>query len=292
MPQLAYILSQPRSGSTVLSAMLDKRKGIVCMPESSFPQVLGAVSDKERNDLRWMAAMYIGSTFPSTPRPPTPLTLDEAESCMHGDNGQTLFSLGRVLAEKIGRDANEVTTVVWKTTRTIGLHRGPLTTSGKFILLRRNLHNVFESQFRVDFGVRNRNPFRYAVFAHSYEHAFARLPKERTFELNYETIPNQLHALIDFLGMEDRGEWDKGPSSLELVTKNASWLTEVTKEFRNTDAEKRASLDKRQVSSLNKAWSLTRPFRPLLGPLRRYFDQRSMNDIRDVARHILATEGP
>jgi hypothetical protein len=290
--KLAYILSQPRSGSTVLSAMLDKRRGIVCMPESSFPQVLGAVSDKERSDSRWLAAMYIGSTFPSKPRPPTPLTLDEAESCMVGDNEEILGKLGGALAGKIGRKPDEVTTVVWKTTRTIGLHRGPLITPGRFIVLRRNLHNVYESQFRVDFGIRNRNPYRYAIFAHSYEHAFARLPKERTFKLDYETIPHQLPALIDFIGMEDRGEWDSGQSSLELVTKNASWLTEATKEFNSTDAEKRARLDTNQVSSLNKAWSLTRPVRPFLGPLRRHFDLRSMNDIRDVARDILASEGP
>jgi hypothetical protein len=262
------------------------------MPESSFPQVLGAVSAKERKDTRWMAAMYIGSTFPSNPRPPTPLTLDEAESCIRGDNEDILLSLGHQLAKKIGRDANEVTTVVWKTTRTIGLHRGPLNTSGKFVVLRRNLHNVFESQFRVDFGIRNRNPLRYVIFAHSYEHAFARLPRHRTFELNYETIPNQLEALLDFIGAEDRGEWNSGQSSLELVTKNASWLTDVTKKFSNTDAEKRGRLDKSQLSSLSRSWTMTRPFRQFLGPLRRHFDHRSMNDIRSVARHILATEGP
>lgn len=290
--KLAYILSQPRSGSTVLSALLDKRKGIVCMPESSFPQVLGAISDKERKDRRWLAAMYIGSTFPSIPRPPTPLTLDDAESCMQGSNEEIIYSLGCVLAEKIGRKADEVNTVIWKTTRTIGLHAGPLSTAGKFIVLRRNPHNVFESQFRVDFGIRNRNPYRYAVFAHSYEYAFARLPKERTIEIDYEKIPERLSALIHFLGLKDYGEWDTGKSSLELVTQTASWLTEVTSEFKNNDAEKRARLDRRQVHALDRALSLTSPIRPALGPLRRHFDLRTMDDIRDVARHIIATEGP
>lgn len=262
------------------------------MPESSFPQVLGEISSEERNDRRWLAAMYIGSTFPSEPRPPTPLTLDDAESCMEGSNEEILAALGRFLARKIGRDPDQVNTVVWKTTRTIGLHAGPLTTSGKFIVLRRNLHNVFESQFRVDFGLRNRKPLRYAVFAHSYEHSFGRLPPERTFELDYEVIPDQLPAMIDFIGVEDLGEWEGQGSSLDLVMKAASWLTQVTENFKSEDVEKRARLDSRQVATLDRAWLLARLGRPVMGPLRRYFDLRSLDDIRAVARRIIATEGP
>jgi hypothetical protein len=77
MPQLAYILSQPRSGSTVLTAILDKRKGVVCMPEASFPQVLGQISKKERMDRRWMADLHVGSTFTATA-----LNLEDAEKCL------------------------------------------------------------------------------------------------------------------------------------------------------------------------------------------------------------------
>ena len=276
---LAYILSQPRSGSTVLTAILDKRKGIVCLPESSFPQVLGVISEKERANRRWLAGLYLGSTFP-----PTPLTLEDAEACMDGSNEEILTSLGRALAKKLGKDPAEVRTVIWKTTRTIGMHKGPMETGGKFIVLRRHPHNVFESQFRFDYGARNRKPFRYAVFAQSYEHALARCPRDRTFLLDYEAIPDQFPRLIEFLGIEDEGEWESGGSSLDLVAESCSWLSQITEEFRSTDDEKRSRLDPKMVAQVDRALAITRPFRPFMGPLREYFDRRSLGHVRDIAR--------
>lgn len=124
---LVYILSQPRSGSTVLTALLDKRKGVVCMPESSFPQVLGQISGKELGDRRWLAALYLGSTFP-----PTPLTLDDAERCMTGSEAEILCNLGKALASELGRNPDEVRHVVWKTTRMVGMHQGPVAAGGRF----------------------------------------------------------------------------------------------------------------------------------------------------------------
>jgi hypothetical protein len=284
---LAFILSQPRSGSTVLTAILDKRKGVVCMPEASFPQVLGQISRKERADRRWLAALYLGSTFP-----PTPLTLDDAESCMGGCDDEILFSLGKALARKLGRDPAQVTQVIWKTTRTIGMHEGPLATAGKFVVLRRHPHNVFESQFRFDYGARNRKPFRYAIFAQSYEHALSRCPASRTFELEYDEIPGVLPPLFEFLGFPDHGEWREGFSSMDLVAKSCSWLTQVTGKFNNTDIEKRSRLDPSIVSSVDFALAITRPFRPLMGPLRRHFDNRSLGHIRQFARaHFAADKG-
>ncbi len=287
---LAFILSQPRSGSTVLSAMLDRRKGVVCMPESSFPQVLGTITRQERADKRWLGGLYLGRTFPPRPRPPTPLTVDDAERCMDGSNEEVLTNLGRSLAMKIGRDPEEVTTVIWKITRTIGMHTGPLSTNGKFVVLRRNLHNIFDSQFRVDFGIRNRNPYRFGVFTQSYENAFNRLPADRTFQLEYESIPDQLEGLMSFLGIADRGEWESGISTIDLVAQSGSWLAQATQEFRNDDPAKRASLGASITRKVDFALSLTRPLRPLMGPVRSYFDHRSMNHIRDEARrHLAAT---
>lgn len=280
---LAYILSQPRSGSTVLTAILDKRKGVVCMPESSFPQALGQISREERADPRWLAALYLGSTFP-----PTPLTFQDALACMKGDNEEILISLGRALAGKLGRDPGDVRTVVWKTTRTIGMHRGPLETSGRFIVLRRHPHNVFESQSRFDYGVRNRRPFRYAVFSQSYEHALNRLPEERKFEIEYDDTEKRLPALLEFLNIEDQGPWQSGGSSLDLVAQSCSWLTQITEEFRNTDPEKRARLAPEMIRSVDRALALTRPLRPFMGPLRAYFDKRSMEHIWEFARERLA----
>lgn len=275
---LTYILSQPRSGSTVMTAILDKRKGVVCMPEASFPQVLGVISKKERADRRWLAALYLGSTFP-----PTPLTIDDAEACMAGSNDEILFALGKALATKLGRNPNEVSHVIWKTTRMIGMHRGPVETDGKFVVLRRHPLNVFESQFRFDYGARNRKPLRYAIFAQSYEYALSRCPKDRTFQLNYDDLPQIIPNLFSFLNVPDQGEWEQGISSMDLVADSCSWLTQVTGEFNNTDVEKRARLDPSMVALVNRSLALTRPFRHLMGPIRGYFDSRSMGHVRQFA---------
>lgn len=249
------------------------------MPEASFPQVLGQISKKERADHRWLAALYLGSTFP-----PTPLTLNDAEACMTGSNDEILFSLGKALAAKLGRDPAQVTQVIWKTTRMVGMHEGLLSTEGKFVVLRRHAHNVFESQFRFDYGARNRKPFRYAIFAQSYEHALSKCPANRTFALEYDGIPGVLPPLFEFLGFPDHGEWLEGVSSMDLVASSCSWLAQVTGEFINTDAEKRTRLDPSMVLTVDHALAVTRPFRPLMGPLRRHFDNRSMEHVRQFAR--------
>lgn len=284
---LGFILSQPRSGSTVLSAMLDRRKGVVCLPESSFPQVLGAITKRERQDKRWLAALYLGSTFPPLPKPPTPLSLNDAESYMNGSNEEILIALGKAVADKIGHNPAEVNTIIWKTTRTIGMHRGPLSTSGKFVVLRRHLHNIYDSQFRVDFGIRNRHPYRFGVFTQSYEHAFSRLPSERTFELNYEEIPQRFTDLLQFWGVKDQGEWESGHSTIDLVAQSGHWLSQATQDFRNDDPEKRAKINNRVLQVVDKAQQFTRPLRAFMGPLRSYYDNLSLNHIRSVARmHI------
>lgn len=279
---LAFILSQPRSGSTVLTAILDKRKGVVCMPESSFPQALGVLTRAERADRRWLAALYLGSTFP-----PTPLTFQDALACMEGSDEEILTALGRTLAAKLDRDPAEVRTVVWKTTRTIGMHRGPLATSGRFIVLRRHPLNVFESQSRFDYGVRNRKPLRYAIFSQSYEHALRRLPADRCFLLDYDETEQRLPALLDFLGIADLGAWESSASSLDLVAKSCSWLTQITEEFRNTDPEKRARLAPEMVRTVDRCLALTLPLRFLMGPIRAHFDRRSIGHIRQFARERL-----
>lgn len=280
--QLAYILSLPRSGSTVLSAMLDARKGIVSPPESSFPQVLSVVTPEERNDPRKLASIYLGATFP-----PTPLSLSDAEACMTGSDEEILVSLGKAVAEKLGRNPDDIHAIVWKTPRTVGLHRVPLATNGKFIVLRRHPYNVFESQFRVEFGENNRNPYRFAVFRESYENAFSRLPRDRTMEIAYDDLPGVLPKVIEFIGAPDLGCWEHHRSSLEAASEHCSWMSEVTQEFNNRDPEKRARLDPRQVSRLELAMKLARPLRPFLKPVRHHFDMVSMGAIRDRARQRL-----
>lgn len=282
MSKLAYILSQPRSGSTVLTALLDKRKGVVCMPESSFPQVLGVISKNERMDKRWLAALYLGARFP-----PGPLNIDDAEACMNGSDEEILFSLGKAVATKLGRDPEQITNVIWKTTRMIGMHKGPLSTSGKFVILRRNVHNVFESQSRFEFGVKNRIPYRYAIFVQSYEHALQRCPQNRTFQMNYDDLPGIIEPLLSFLEIEDQGQWQSGRSAMDIVAENCSWLTDITSEFKNSDPEKRSRLKPTQIKRLNYFLSLTKPFKPFMGPVRRYFDNRSLGHVREIAREKL-----
>lgn len=280
--QLAYILSLPRSGSTVLSVLLDKRQGVVSPPESSFPQVLGEIPSGERRDGRWLAALYLAATFP-----PTPLTLEDAEECMKGGDREILTSLGLAVACKLGRNPEDVKAIVWKTPRTICMNDCPISTDGKFIVLRRNPLNVFESQFRVGFGEKNRNPYRFAVFRESYEHAFARLPGNRVLNIDYDDLPGTVSDICGFLGVGDHGEWaSSGCSSLDLAADSVPWMSEVTKEFRNTDPEKRARLDPAQVQRLKRALSLTRPLRPFLGPIRRHFDVASLNEIRGRAKGL------
>lgn len=280
--KLAYILSLPRSGSTVLSAILDARQGVVSPPESSFPQVLGVVTPEERNDPRRLASIYLGATFP-----PTPLSLSDAEACMNGSDEEILIALGKAVAVKLGRNPEEIEAVVWKTPRTVGLHRVPLATGGKFIVLRRHPSNVFESQFRVEFGENNRNPYRFAVFRESYENAFSRLPRERVMEVAYDDLPGIVGQVMEFIGVEDRGGWKDHRSSLEAASEHCSWMSEVTAEFNNRDPEKRARLDPKQVSRLQVAMRLARPLRAVLRPVRHHFDMVSMAAIRERARERL-----
>lgn len=280
---LAYILSLPRSGSTVLSAMLDRQKGVVSPPESSFPQILSVIPEKERADKRWLAALYHGSTFV-----PTPLSLDEAEACMHGSDEEILITLGLAVAAKLNRNPAHIQLIVWKTPRTVGMHKVPLSTNGRFVILRRNPHNVFESQFRVAFGENNRNPYRFAIFRESYEHAFARLPRERVFELEYDSLPGVLPALQKFLGVEDIGEWEQYEASLGLAAKECSHMTTVTAVFENKDPQKRKNLNPGQIAALERAMGLARPLRPFLGPVRAHYDNQSMGPIRERASAVLA----
>jgi hypothetical protein len=253
------------------------------MPESSFPQVLGELSAKERSDPRWMAALYKGGTHA-----PTPITFEEAEACMNGSDEEILFGLGRKLAKHLGRAPSEVTEVIWKTTRTVGMQDGPLSTCGKFVVIHRNPQNVFESQFRVSFGEGNRNPLRYAIFNESYQRAFDRIPPGRKFELHYDDLPEALNGLLEFLGVPDLGKWQEGRSAMAAVAEHCSWLSQITDEFQNNDVEKRGRLPRETVARLKLAMQLTRPLRSFLGPVRAHFDNRSLALYRRQAAALLA----
>lgn len=276
--KLAYIVSLPRSGSTVLSAMLDQYRGVVSPPESSFPQVLSSITKEERSDPRMLAALYHGATFP-----PTQINLDEAEACMRGSNEEILIALGKAVAAKLGRDPELIHSVVWKSPKTVGMQAAPLATTGRFIVLRRNPHNVYESQFRVSFGEKNRNPLRFALLRESYELAFSKLPEDRRLDVHYDEFPGVLPQILEFIGIPNAEKWENHQSSLQLASDALSYMSEVTSEFVNKDAQKRARLKGITVGILEASMILTRPLRPLLGPIRTHFDHESLKLIRERA---------
>jgi len=282
-----FIISEPRSGSTVLTVMLDRRRGILSMPESSFPQVLGYLDPVERSDPHRLAAIYLGSTLV-----PTPLVFSEIEACMTGSNREVLDQLAMATARKIGRDTGEVGFAVWKTVRTIGMHRVLEEVNAKVVVLRRHPHNVFESQSRFSYGIRNRKPLRYAIFRQSYECAFASLRVPRRLDIDYDDLPGALATIRDFIGLQDRGMWPDDASHFAEVAGQCSWLSEVTREFQNRDIEKRARLDPAMCRRLDLCLGLTHRLRPFLGPVRRHFDRRSLGHVREIAARVLRGEAP
>lgn len=282
-----FVISQPRSGSTVLTAMLDRRNGVLCMPESSFPQVLGYLTADERSNPRRLAALYLGSTFV-----PAPLEFGEIVACMRGNDREVLDQLARATAAKVGREPADVLFAAWKTVRTIGMHRVIEALDAKVVVLRRHPHNVFESQFRFSYGVRNRRPLRYAFFHQSYEKAFSTLRVSRRLDIDYDDLPGALSTICDFIGLPDRGMWSDDSSHFAEVAGQCPWLSEITMEFRNRDREKRAKLDPVMIRRLDQCLAATSLLRPLMGPVRCHFDRRSLGHVREIAARIINENPP
>lgn len=284
--KMIYILSLPRSGSSVLSALLDRQKGLVAVPESAFPQILGTLSPAERKDRRWLAALYLGAAMS-----PTPLNLDEAEECMIGDDQEMLARIGLAVARKMGRDPSEIQGVVWKTPKVTAALDGPLATNGVFVVLRRNPHNVFESQFRFHFGANNRRPLRFAIFRESYESGFDRIPGSLKIDVEYDALPGAIDSILEFAGLENAGTWENHVSTLARASEQCYWLKGIDSQFVNRDAEKRGNLEPAQVRNLDRALKLARALRGLLLPIRHHFDRVSVGHIRTRAvGHLEARE--
>ena len=130
-PSLVCMYSLPRSGSTVLIAELDRLQGVICLPESYFPQILETLTDEESNDPDYLAAFFLASS-PSG----SLLTFAEARDCMcPGNWNRTFINLGLACALKLNRDPCQIATIVWKTTRIIGRWRLFSAAGGRFIIL-------------------------------------------------------------------------------------------------------------------------------------------------------------
>jgi len=284
-PILACVYSLPRSGSTVLITELDRLKGVICLPESYFPQVLELLSADELSNPDTLAAYFLASS-PSG----SVLSFEEARDCMvPGNWNRTLINLGLACSIKTNRNPADVSTIIWKTTRIIGRWKLFANAGGQFLILRRNLLNVFDSQFRVDFGRHNRNPFRFAAFIESYEAVFARLPTANTCLVEYETIPEQLPAIRAWCGVKNE-QWSEGESSMAQTHAKHEWHGGLMDGFESSDELKRKNITITQRYSLKAGRIFARPFRPILARLRDYYDGKIMNQIRTEAKKNISNK--
>lgn len=283
---LFCIYSLPRSGSTALLAQLEKSSELLCMPESYFPQAIEFLKPIERLSNGRVAQLYIDCCPAGAV-----LSFKEALACIElNDLEKTLVSLGLAVASKVGRDTKPIKAIIWKTTRLVSRSHAFSGTGGKFVVLRRNPLNVYESQFRVGFGIHNRNAFRFAVFRETYEEAFARLPKDRLFELDYEDTQVRIGELLSWLGVGDEVTVPLG-SVLSMTHAKKEWHGGLMDSFHNSDKEKISRLTPLQGFKLRVALLSTRFFRPFTGRLRDYFDEKlfqkidgsSGNGFEDVA---------
>jgi len=284
-PALACVYSLPRSGSTVLIVELDRLKGVICLPESYFPQILELLSPDELSDPDKLAAFFLASS-PSG----SLVSFEEARDCMAPGNwSRTLVNIGLACALKTNRDPSQVAAVVWKTTRIVGRWRLFSEAGGRFLILQRNPLNVFESQFRVDFGRYNRNPLRFAAFLESYAAVFSRLPTDNTHFVEYELIPEQLPAIQAWLGVGDE-HWADGESSLAHTHAKKTWHGGLMDGFQSRDPIKRKNITTRQRILLKAGQFAARPMRSILGLMRDHYDKEIMNQVRVDAEEIISKE--
>ncbi len=281
MHQAVFIVSVPRSGSTVLTNMLDNYEDVLCLPETFFPGVMELADEAEWKDRRWMAALFLVSCSDGSP-----LSLDEAEACIEKDKQATLNSLASAAAAKSGRDLSKLKTVVWKFTRMVGCWHSAAAMGGRFIILHRNPLNVYESQFRVPFGDKNRNPARFALFATSYDAAFSDYPAAQTLRLDYPEIPTSMPKLLEWIGSNGERR-DPTAAGMRGISGSRPWHTEIDKPFKNDDASKLQNLSKPSVLLYQGARLLLSLFPFVARKARTIADQRQMQALRAQARELL-----
>lgn len=276
-----YIASLPRSGSTVLTALLDQRADILCLPESFFPVLIDHLSEEEWSNRKRVAALFVASCSDGSP-----MTLEEAEACIVDDKEETLDRLATAVAIKCGRDPAVIRTVVWKFTRLVGSWRFASKTGGKFLLVHRNPLNVFESQGRVPFGKKNRSGFRFALFEASYREAFRHYPADRTRHLPYPEIGAKVGEIAGWIGSTNT-QRAQGIGAVGAHAGKNPWHSEIQKPFEDKDAEKLANLPRHKVLAYRvaSAWFKLLPFIPRIA--RAMADRRTANALRSHAGRIL-----
>jgi hypothetical protein len=256
--QRLFIISLPRSGSTVLTTMLDQFEDCLCLPESYFPALLESARRDEAKNPDWMAALFLASCLDGSP-----LSFEEARGCIRDDKTATLEAIESEVARKFGRRPESIRTVVWKYTRFVGRQPDLEKLNGNLIILRRNPLNVFESQFRVPFGEKNRSAARFALFEASYEAAYRHYPRGRTLEVAYQDMQPAIQEILKLTNSagikRDRASGGVGDHS-----GRNPWHSEITKPFKNTDPAKLKNLLPSQVRSYGIASKLLKRL-PLVG---------------------------
>lgn len=279
-----FLVSMPRSGSTVLTNLLDANKDVICPPESFFPAALEWIHPKEMLDRRMIGAIFVVSCSDGSP-----LTISEAAACVSDDKHTTLDNIALKIASKLGREPAQITSVVWKFTRMVGSWRFAAGTGGRFIILKRNPLNVYESQFRVPFGLKNKSPMRFALFASSYESAFKDYPSDATLELTYPNIPNSLKTIEEWIGSTGIKR-NSSKSALDQVAEKNPWHSDIKKPFEDRDSEKIRNLLPWQIQTIDLAsWAFRHiSVIPLIA--RRLADKRQMRSLRRQALELIQKE--
>jgi hypothetical protein len=273
MSKLIFIVSLPRSGSTILTTLLDGYDSFVCLPESGFPQVLDYLGPDALKDSSRAAKLFLASCFGGSL-----LSLSEAEACIVSDPKETLVQLGMATSRKLERDPGTISFVVWKTTRLISRWHSLAGMGGRFVILQRELLNVYESQFRVHFGLYNRNPWRFALFSRSYEKAFDGYPTASVFHMNYASMDNQIPGLLTWLGAENKVR-TAGASALETVRQSFDFHSNILSGFQNNDEQKILTMPARTRTAMLRSYRMVKLADPVVHFLRRWADRRVLKDI-------------
>jgi hypothetical protein len=276
-----YIASLPRSGSTVLTALLDQRADILCLPESFFPALIDHLSKEEWSNRKLVAALFVASCSDGSP-----MSLEEAEACIVDDKEETLDRLAAAVAIKCGRNPATIRTVVWKFTRLVGSWKFAAETGGKFLLVQRNPLNVFESQSRVPFGKKNRSGIRFALFEASYKEAFRYYPADRTRNLPYPEIGARVDEIAEWIGSTN-SKRTEGTGAVSVHAGKNPWHSEIQKPFENKDAKKLEQLPQHKIQAyrIASAWLKMLPFIPRMARI--VADRRQATALRTQACKLL-----
>lgn len=281
-PRMLFIVSAPRSGSTVLTSLLDRHTGVISLPESGFPQMLAYISEETWKNRGLIAAIYLCSCYGGTL-----LDHGEALACIKPDRQDTLIALGLAEAAKAGRDIGGVRWIVWKNTRIVSAWHHLQKFGGRFAIIRRNPINIYESYQRIGFATKNRKPSRFAIYFRGYESVFRNYPADATFEFDYPKTAQQLPEFLEMLGI-DPDDTHGGASTLSAVSGRFDFHRDILGEFRDDDAEKRKRIPERSVVSVERSLRCFESMDAICGWLRKWADYRQAKTMIRNARRLLA----